>query len=221
MCNLSKLAKDKINNYDFNDKTYVLSDKILYKMTNDYYSNRDVNIIVSKLMIIGKTYSAALERVKDKGKIVNYYDVAAAISNSNIEDNIEKLKKCWKLDDNTMVEVLKLHKKLTDIFENYTGLEKRSLASKYLHFHLPNIVFIYDSRVSSVIGEFVNGRCDYKKKIENTGTSLDDIDGEYANFCYKAYEIYKAISNKSKFSEEPTPRYIDRILIRYCDSIGK
>jgi len=40
-----------------------------------------------------------------------------------------------------------------DLFTDITGWEKRALASKYLHFHRPDLFFFYDSRAKRALGK--------------------------------------------------------------------
>lgn len=63
-----------------------------------------------------------------------------------LDERIEHLKKYDSPNEMNLEEVSSTHKWLTNIFCEITDLEKRSLASKYLHFHYPHLFYIYDSR---------------------------------------------------------------------------
>ena len=97
-----------------------------------------------------------------------------------------------------------------DLFAELTQREKRSLASKYLHFHLPELFIIYDSRVAEVITLFA-GRTPRGLEIPQ------DADETYAKFCYKALLIYNELNGKYT---DTKPRVIENILLRYCDKNG-
>ena len=79
----------------------------------------------------------------DKGK-----DVMSACSvgciGSELDDRITRLQESTGHIVDDVEEILSMHKFLTDTFGKMTGLKKRSLASKYLHFHCPEKFFIYD-----------------------------------------------------------------------------
>lgn len=81
------------------------------------------------------------------------------LTNANTIDTfIDKAKKYnYTMKDN-IDKILYIHKFLTDLFYELTGLNKRSLASKYLHFHCPDLFFIYDSRAHSNLVQFVKKR---------------------------------------------------------------
>lgn len=79
---------------------------------------------------------------------------------------------------------------------------KRSLASKYLHFHAPKVFFIYDSIANKKIREELKN-----KKIKFQISS--DFDKEYANFACKC------IYFRDNFHKGKNPREIDKILLGY------
>ena len=145
-----------------------------------------------------------------------YYDyVAPRICESELDAKIAavKAKNYEEVSEESIRDILDLHGYLVGILKGLTGKDKRSLASKYLHFHLPDLVFIYDSRVSKVIGEFVDG----KVKVPNKDPNWDEV---YAKFVYKVFEIYKTLRREDYHSEngDTLPRVIDTFLLRYCDS---
>lgn len=222
---LSPLAKRRINKYDFNDNYLVIVNEWLYQITKKKPSNTNKDVIASKLLIIGRTYAAALERVQDKDIKINYNAVAKKIIDNKIEQDINALKTEKNIDENTILKVASLHYKLTKIFEKDTKIDKRSLASKYLHFHLPNIVFIYDQRVKTTIGKFVKGKVnikDYPKIQEKLQKNKEEIDREYTYYCLKAFVIYNELKNRNEFikGKESLPRYVDTLLLRYSDKNG-
>lgn len=98
---------------------------------------------------------------------------------------------------------METHKYLLGVFKKISGLEKRSLASKYLHFHLPDLFFIYDSRASHAL-EMISKKI---KKYKNS-TKVDKV---YAEFFYHAFTTRAEIEKKLK--EKMTPRHFDNMLI--------
>jgi hypothetical protein len=105
-------------------------------------------------------------------------------------------------------KILETHKYLTDVFEENTGMQKRSLASKYLHFHARELFFLYDSIAVSAIGTIV-------KKVKLSSYDIDEreYDAGYAQFYIKLFWLQNHI--KEKFNIDMTPREIDRMLRNY------
>ena len=202
--------------YDDENNRYRLANNILYKIVKDHPGNKNHDEIVTKCWIIGRTYAAAIERRPNKDDTPGdfYYKyVAPKIAKSNLDKMINKIKrkKYQEINEAALKDILDIHAYLVGLIKGITKREKRSFASKYLHFHLPDLVFIYDSRVSSVIGKFVDG------KIKSSSLK-ESWDKTYATFAYKAFEIYKSLKKRNYVSRYDTlPRVIDNFLLRYCD----
>lgn len=214
---ITELCRLKINEYNDNDTRYRLANDKLYEIVRMYPLHTNADEIVTKLWIIGRTYAAAVERRNNKDLTPGdfYYDyVAPALmrldeNQSNIlDEKINSLRDIEEPNFENLPRILSVHKYLVDLFEELTEKEKRSLASKYLHFHLPNLFFIYDSRVSSVITKF-SGRRPHFIRFQ------EDCDKIYADYCYKALPIYNEIRDNN-YTDSPI-RVVDNILLRYCD----
>ena len=102
-------------------------------------------------------------------------------------------------------DILNTHKFLMDTFVELTGLEKRSLASKYLHFHCPDKFFIYDSRAKTAIGKIV------KRPDREILSGLEDYDAEYGDFVCRMLELQEYLDEKMGIYENP--RSIDSFLL--------
>ena len=125
----------------------AFGNKVLYDMciNNPLHNNNDV--ISGKVWLIGRAYAVAIERVREK-KYINddfYSEIVPKIFNEFYKDFDNDIK---DIKENDLNNALSVHKKLTDAIKNVTGLEKRSFNSKYLHFHCPDIFYIYDSRAN-------------------------------------------------------------------------
>ena len=102
-----------------------------------------------------------------------------------------------------MGPVLDAHTHLVRLFHGLTNKSKRSLASKYLHFHRPDLFFIYDSRAVSGIRAFgIPGRA-----IDVPPTA----DREYARFVGDAIGLRDHV--RSRFERRLNPREVDRLLL--------
>lgn len=206
-----------INKYDDKNSDYRLMNEILYDIAKKYPNNSSENVIVAKTIILGRTYSASLERGRNKTvsrkeqtKVGKFYkEIAQNIQTFNLDNRIDKIKKTHKnINDDAIKEILSLHGELVSSLKQVTHSNKRSFVSKYLHFHMPDLVFIYDSITSSKIKKYVPNKCG--NLIEGSW------DKEYAIFVFRAYEIYKHLlrSNATFPSGDTFPRVIDNMLLR-------
>jgi len=169
--------------------------------------HKETPAVLAKIWLIGRSYAAAIERRRDKDdQNDNFYIqlVAPTIIHSDIDKWIKSTKKYRVVSDKSFDVILSTHAKVTTLFSTISGLEKRSLASKYLHFHLPNLFYIYDTRaveamrvLSSVVGR--------------ARSRTTDADSEYRKFAEKCLRLKTHIANE--FKVLLTPRQLDNLLL--------
>lgn len=182
---------------------------VLYDMCSRCPSHNADDEIIAKIWLIGRSYAAAIERRKqqseDDGDGFYTNNVAPMIRKSKIDQFLEPLKGYRKITEDNFEEIMTVHFYVTDLFNKISGLDKRSLASKYLHFHHPTLFFIYDSRACSGIRKFssITGRA---SKMADTLA-----DNEYRKFSEKCLALRSHI--KEKFGDSLNPREIDNLLL--------
>ena len=210
-----EILKNSYNDYlKTTKKRYIFSDEILYEMCKNYPDHKKQEIIIGKLNLIGRTYAAAIERrkISDNYQGDKFYDKKVGPEMEKIgkelDLRLEKLRKSKGSIKNKINEILGLHKFLMDVFYRITHLEKRSLASKYLHFHCPEKFFIYDSRARSAINKLV------KKKDIKDYSSINDYDPEYTDFVCRMTVLQEKLK-ESFGSEATTPRKLDGFLLKF------
>src|SRR3989344_1985901 len=139
------------------DRTpWDLGNAVIYKLCQEYPGHKTDEEILAKIWIIGRSYAAAIERRRINNHINDdFYThiVAPGIRNSSIDQRLNGL-----LVDGSFNNILTTHYWLTQLFRDMTGMDKRSLASKYLHFHFPDLFHIYDQRASSTLNKLITGQ---------------------------------------------------------------
>ena len=192
------------------DSRWVYGNSVLYRMCKEEPEHKKIDVIVGKIWLIGRSYAAAIERRKNAvdGGDDFYYDVVAPKMleiGQELDDRIARLRNSTRLIVDDVEEILGTHKFLMDTFYELTGLEKRSLASKYLHFHCPEKFFIYDSRARVGIGKLVK-RPD-KRFLEN----VSDYDIEYGDYVCRMVELQEYLAEQ--FGGYELPRKLDSFLL--------
>lgn len=207
---MNKLSAIQIKNAMKNN-VWHFGNEILYKMCRENFEHKNDEFILSKILFIGRIYAAAIERRKTKNNDINdnfYTDtVAPAFRHSDIDKYLNNLKNFKSLNEDNLKLVLETHSYLTEMINKITELNKRSLVSKYLHFHLPELFFIYDTRAVEAL-RF------YKTKVPTALqhlTKLKNVDAEYAKFFCKCYELQKEIQDN--FDVNFNTRNLDNLLI--------
>ena len=183
---------------------------VLYRMCEEKPEHTQIDVIVGKIWLIGRSYAAAIERRKnavDAGDDFYYEVVGPKLLEigPELDDRIAKLQKSKGLIAGDVEEILKTHKYLMDTFYELTGLEKRSLASKYLHFHCPEKFFIYDSRARAGIGKLV------KRPDKGRLSGITSYDTEYGDFVCRMLELQAYLYEQLGINE--LPRKLDSFLL--------
>jgi len=180
-------------------------------MKHPYHDNLDE--VLAKIWLIGRSYAAAIERrPKSKSKTVkdtrlgdDFYvnHVGPSMLAARVDDWIEPLRSMKKPCSTNVDEILAAHKQLTNLFQQITGIEKRSLASKYLHFHLPQLFYLYDSRAADAIRSY-----EPRTKLTRIPNHFDRV---YAPFFLRCLQLTERIQNHYGFWM--SPRAIDNLLL--------
>ena len=185
--------------------------KVLYQMCKDAPTHKNIDEISGKIWIIGRSYSASIER-KAGANIVDGEDfiktkVAPAMQKSDIDNWLKSVESIDRLTDKNINLSLACHKNLTDLFKKITGIEKRSLASKYLHFHQPLAFFIYDSIANTNIRARLRD-----KKVKHSYPK--GYDNEYSAFVTRCL-YYRDNYFENNIGGLATPRKLDKALLGY------
>lgn len=185
--------------------------KVLYRMCKEAPTHNDIDEIMGKIWIIGRSYSASIER-KAGPKMINGKDfykdqVAPAIKNSDIGKWIDSVSSIRRLTKENVHLALAAHKNVTDLFKEITGVDKRSLASKYLHFHKPKAFFIYDSLANVEIRKILRDKKQRHQYIKG-------YDDEYSSFVARCL-YYRDNYFEKHIGGLSTPRKLDMKLLGY------
>ena len=208
------VVKDTLQLYDSFLKTSIsrweYSNSVLYRMCEEKPEHSEADVIAGKILLIGRTYAAAIERRKNANEIGDdfYYKVVAPKMleiGTELDNRLNKLRNSSRNTRDDLGEILETHKFLMDTFYELTGLEKRSLASKYLHFHCPRDFFIYDSRAKASIGKLV------KRPDRGLLLNVADYDLEYADFVCRMLELQEYLHEHLGVNE--LPRKLDSFLL--------
>jgi hypothetical protein len=189
------------------ESVWDFGNDILYAMCREHPGHESDGIVVAKIWLIGRAYSAAIERRRGEGNgdTDTFYEsvVAPAVRDSEIDKWFDAIRTS---DPANLSLHLEVHKRLTDLFAGISGIDKRSLASKYLHFHFPERYYIYDSRAAKSISLFIDP---LGRTLPQLGLSIYDYD--YAHFVIRCMELRRQIERQC--GNAITPRVLDNLLL--------
>ena len=210
---------------------------ILYRMCEENIKHESVEKVAGKLWLISRSYAVSPQRRKRPDNINTdryefFFDNIAELfiqnSKSRVLDNeIERLSSASYTCDfdndeellyNTIVLVDLFNNLMIDVMKKYDKIEigsvnnHVSLASKYLHFHLPNLVFIYDS--------YAGKNATKQYKINDLSRRGIKFNKDSDLLTPKVKEIYKphALKCYAKLcalpQNERTPRNVDLTFLK-------
>ena len=199
------------------DDPWRIGNKVLYDLCRRYpYHTVDAEI-VAKIWLIGRAYAASIERGRGKAAdsgLSNdrFYTgaVPKALRKSRLDEKLKALAKVRESNASNTGPVPDAHAHLVHLFHGLTSKNKRSLAAKYLHFHRPDLFFIYDSRAVSGI-----------RALEIPRLAIDvppGADRKYARFVGAAIGVREHV--RAQFRKGLSPRELDRLLLATVATSG-
>jgi hypothetical protein len=184
---------------------WEVGNQVLYDLCAQHPKHNDGEEIIAKVWLIGRSYAAAIERRKTSDNYINDDYYTKNVIPKIIHSDIDKL--LANIDANNDETILKVHGYLTDIFKDISGLEKRALASKYLHFHFPEIFYIYDSRAVGAVKtlkKILDLKFDHPEFVEK-------YDKEYSKFYFDSKWLVGYI--QEKYNIKLSCRKFDNLLM--------
>ncbi|MDP2858671.1 MAG: hypothetical protein Q8P50_11935 [Bacillota bacterium] len=187
-----------------------LGNAVLYDLCRQHPGHLDTDAVLAKVWLIGRAYAAPIERcARSTGAPRNeqFYTERAvpAIVASPLDAWLERLTGV-ALTWESVPDILSVHHDLTVLFTRISGCAQRSLASKYLHFHRPDLFFLYDSRAT----EAARKKCVTPRPVEMRGL---EADSEYSLFVRRCMCVRDAL--RAAGGDLHDPRAIDRLFLGY------
>lgn len=177
---------------------------VLYRMCAEEPAHTCPDVVVGKIWLIGRAYAAPIERKSGEvGKTDEIYKRVATAMCGEFDDWLAMLSNLKNIDSSNLNRILTVHNRFIGLLKKNTGLGRRSFASKYLHFHMPQAFFIYDSRADAEIRRRV-GRI----AVPADCKEANPVYGAFAARCIRYRD-----SNPAK--RDQTPRELDRELLGY------
>lgn len=200
---------DKASLKNLYKSSWDWGNSVLYDMCEANPNHKNEDKALGKMWIIGRSYSAAIERGSGvhRENTVDFYSekVAPMLVRSDIDKWIRTLKKISRITNENVEILLDIHFRFLLEMKSITDKNKRSLASKYLHFHCPNSVFIYDSIANQEIRSTLKSRKSRFSYIKG----YDDAYSQFVARCiYFRDEVIEPIIRKPA-----SPRFLDKVLL--------
>lgn len=155
-------------------------------------------VVADKLRLIARLYAEYGPTLGAAGGFSPEYS-AHRLAQSSVDRWFGVLATAENLDAGLLLE---LHKRVMDVFADLPEGTARSLASKYLHFHFPELFYIYDAQVEAAMHALLQGDCGF--------LALADFDPVYGRFLACCRKLAEHL--KPELGRRLSPREMDRVL---------
>ena len=205
-----KIYATKVKNGEY--EIWQFSHDILYDLCRDNPAHTDSGVVIGKTWLIGRSYAAALER---NNKPLDYdgdfYQAVVAPLfveiGAELDEKLNKLRAYAMIEETNAEEILAVHHWLVEKIKTYTYTQKRSFVSKYLHFHLPQLFYIYDSRVDGASSRLI---------ATQNSRQFVDSDPVYGKFVQRVLALSDYLNKV--FGVTLSPREMDDFLLSICEN---
>ena len=199
--------------------------EVLYRMCAERPGHICIDTVADKLWLIGRSYAASVDRQRNEKSLdgpdddVRYHIERTAwlMIQNGLDDQLDKVKDIDRPTLTNVPRILEVHHFLTELFnkprrEGGSGQKKRSLASKYLHFHQPKAFFIFDSISSGKVSDEIR-----RLRIGLQPVQLDEADPEYASYVQRCIAYRDSYLEPVRLDgKRATPRRLDMELQMYA-----
>ncbi|MFO0905745.1 MAG: hypothetical protein U0939_22245 [Pirellulales bacterium] len=190
-----------------------LGNQVLYDLCREHPGHTEEQAVIAKILLIGRTYAASIERRKGgddlKGDRFYLQRVVPTVLTSDLDEWLSEARASEPGTPRGIETLVKVHDRTMKLFQQISGLENRSLASKYLHFHVPRLFCIFDARATAALRK-LNDELPRSPKHETNG------DPEYGRFVERCEALRKHCDSKLQLAL--SPRQLDNLLLRVHES---
>lgn len=107
--------------------------------------HNDKNEVFAKIALVNRTYRANLDRYLGRARKDSEWGLAERFVHEKIDNKLLPLKDIRRFNRNSIDTIVQTHEKLIKVTYSITKKTQNSFCSKYLSFHFPKIVPIFDS----------------------------------------------------------------------------
>lgn len=172
-------------------------DQVLWEMCDQTPGHTDVRRVLAKVGLVNRAYRANLQMGVEEAE----WKVARRLIDSDIDRHIVALRALTTFDRTTAPVVLDAHRSLVALCKETTSRWALSFASKYLSFHAPRVVPLFDQYAYTEGWKLVRGVVNEPM----AGNAAEDYRWHAASVLFLADQLRAQ-------GVEPNVKYIDVVL---------
>ena len=129
-------------------------DRPILRACREMPDHTAVEDVFAKIALVNRTYRANLQMGTKRAE----WKAAERFVQSGVDNRIAALRTAAPFSSTTLSLVLEAHENLVDILKPLTGRVENSFVAKYLSFHFPSVVPIFDRNAYATSWRLVGAR---------------------------------------------------------------
>jgi len=162
-----KQIKDFIQAYRNVDYYFKPLDQAILRACRRNPRHNNESEVFAKIALVNRTYRANLDRYLDRASKDAEWRLAEKFVHENIDNDLLPLKNIRRFNRNSLDTIVQTHEKLIQIVYTITKRAQNSFCSKYLSFHFPKTVPIFDSHSYDVSWHLIGNQVKATRFDEN------------------------------------------------------
>jgi len=145
---------DFVKAYQSTDYSWEAMDQVIIRMCDENPGHTQVPEVYAKVALINRAYRANMQMGAKNAE----WNVAKLLVDQKSDKFIAPLRVLPRFGRETISEIVSTHESLVQLVHTVTNRTTNSFASKYLSFHAPRVVPLFDSNSYKVAQQLVGDR---------------------------------------------------------------
>jgi len=180
--------------------SFMYLDEALYWLCKKYPDHTDKQKVFGKISLVNNAYRANIQTTKKGAE----WALAEYLSENNFDNIISPLKTIPGFDITTCQTVVQLHSEFVKITFKVLGRNCYSFCAKYLYFHFPSAVPIFDRRAYKTAWRLAGSEVGDRPEFDQLRNS------DYAYYCACLLKIIERLQTNG--IKDPSLKTIDVLL---------
>ena len=159
---------------------YRYIDQAIFLTFQKYPNHTSPEQVFAKISLVNRIYRTNIQRRRKDAE----WKLAELLVDKKFDNAITPLKTIKNLDAATLPEIVGIHERFVNIAKKVLRVRATSFCSKYLHFHFPKIIPIFDSKA-------------YETAWKLVGNEINDSDmgiSDYGCYCLTILNLIEKLN---------------------------
>lgn len=181
---------------------YRFLEEHIVALCKKYPKHTNQDKVYAKIALVNRAYKVNIEKRKVGAELRL---AECLIADSKIDDMIRRLRSVREFNESTFYTIVEKHGEFVHLCKKPLGIRANSFCSKYLHFHLPSIIPIFDQFAYDEVWKLVG------KEVKTNSEFDNYINEDYVYYCKALLHLIKKLK-KDHGIVQPDLKTLDYLL---------